>query len=230
MASSSYTKDIREKMVKSMKDISKWDYAESEEGSAFEKRVANKIGNDLGATVMRYSGNKKKKMMKLPAGITVFVYPYGTQESPDAAVIGLKVCLNLKSMKKGWLPAFTIEVEIKRSKVGKIVWNSGFPKQNRIYMLNTKTKNKRGTTFVLGSDLVSEEHERKVENIKKSLKEAKKKYGDLGTFKVGHLRPMFVQDAYEANWLEHKEKEQREKNVYTFIRNWGAENDEKMEG
>jgi len=202
------------KLKAALNDIKHWEYADSETGDAFTQRISRRIGNAIGAAPRCGSPDIDEIIQK---GITVFEQPYGTQLSPDIAIVILDTSLKIKN-KTGWIPENSITIEVKRSATGKVLWNSGFPTQNRIYILNTKTKFNSGTTMVLGSDLVDEIHEQTVGEIRNELKELKKEKQNIGNFKLVHLRPMYSESAPKCYWLSHKDRKEREKRVIKHLR------------
>jgi len=210
---------LRKKFGKALKEISNWNYASNEGGDDFVSRVVRYLQKKLGVAV-RYGSPEIND--KIPIGTTIFVNPYGSQNSPDIAIVSLKYPLIIIGKRTGWIPKNSFTMEVKRSQIGKVMWNSGFPTQKRIYLLNTKShlQNKtpiNGTTFVLGCDLVSEKDEEDVIKLKETLKQIKERWIGIGTFKLEHLRPMFSQAKLEGDWLVHKDRIKREKNVFKFI-------------
>lgn len=210
---------LKRKIVEGLENILCWDYADSESGDAFTQRISVHIGKTIGVAP-RWGSPDVNEI--IPIGIIMFEQPYGTQMSPDIAIMELDTRLKIKK-KTGWIPNTAVTIEVKRSAVGKVMWNSGYPTQDRIYILNTKSKfnneNINGTTMVLGSDLVSKEQEQNAIEIKKSLKGYKRNIPDIGSFILSHLRPMFSQSPSDGNWLSYKDREEREENVLKFIEN-----------
>lgn len=212
-------KRVKKKVLKITREMLTWGYTENETGSAFEKRVASYFGKEIGIQV-RYGSPDKKEI--IPKGIHIFRHPYGSQKAPDISIFILDDPLKIEK-KTGWLPKDVISYELKRSKNGSVTWNSGFPVQNIIYILNTRTNTKiklglQGTTMVLGSALVSKVDENNVANYKKNSKTKLKKNPEFyGTFYVDHKRPMFKQIIGERDWLLHKDRKEREKAVLVFI-------------
>lgn len=210
---------LNEKIIIALEEIMCWGYADSETGDAFTQRITRHIGKAIGAAPRCGSPDVNEI---IPIGVIIFEQPYGTQMSPDIVIIKLDIPLKIKK-KTGWIPNDSVTIEVKRSAVGRAVWNSGFPTQDRIYILNTKSKfnneNIDGTTMVLGNDLVSIKDEQKVIEFKTSLKLLKENMKDIGNFKLAHIRPMFSQSSSDGNWLIYKDRKEREENVLKFLKN-----------
>lgn len=212
---------VKHNFKRALKNILKWGYTESESGDEFANRVVRHLQKELKVMVINGSPNINDD---IPIGTTLFYQPYGTQSSPDIAIVSLEVSKKVIGGKTGWIPKDSFTIEIKRSKIGKVMWNSGFPTQNRIYLLNTKNSLPNGmsidgTTMVMGFDLVSIFNEKSVIKLKENLKGMKNQYKGIGTFKLEHLRPMFTQELQEGKWLIHKDRRMRENNVLKFVEN-----------
>jgi len=210
---------LRKNFGKALKEIITWNYTDSESGDEFVNRVVRCLQKTLGVAVRQGSPEINDE---IPIGTTIFVNPYGSQNSPDVAVISLEKPMKITKKRTGWIPNVSLTMEVKRSQTGKAMWNSGFPVQKRIYLLNTKSHLPdkspiNGTTIVMGSDLVSEKDEQKVIKLKGTLKQIKEQWATIGSFKLEHLRPMFSQDKSGGDWLVHKDRVKREKNVLKFV-------------
>ncbi len=210
---------LNKQVVKSLREICKWGYTDSEKGSMFTERVLTILQKSVGVIIKKGSPEINEVLL---SGLHLYENPYGSQKSPDIAIFKLNKHLKIIGKRTGWLPENAIKIEVKRSQVGKAMWNSGFPTQEIIYLLNTKCLdlNKKiigGTTMVMGSDLASKEDEKKCLALKEKLRSMKKLFGKFGTFICEHLRPMFVQEKAEGYWLINSDREKREEKVFKFV-------------
>jgi hypothetical protein len=136
--------------------------------------------------------------------------PCGTHDSPDFVV------------KFG--PGIVLAIECKSSDGTFPLYNSGGVKQNYIYVFGSKKTDK--TTIYLGRDILTVEAQRlidaHVEEARKRDEELNAMLAALDIHKRGivyYTRPMINQSggATCTNYFTHVEREQCEKNVFTFV-------------
>lgn len=123
--------------------------------------------------------------------------PNGSQQSPDILIIHNKKCLCL---------------EIKSSKEDKIVWNSGLPKENFIYIFGCYPKGQ--TTFFLGQEIISNDEKENLMALDKLLKQ-QSSYTKEDEWEL-YVRPMYN---YKGKFFkDEKLRLKREQNVFKFLK------------
>lgn len=134
----------------------------------------------------------------------IVLQPNGSQSSPDILIIHNKI---------------GIPIEIKSAKQGKIMWNSGYPRKNYIYIFNSY-KLYRETTMFLGQDLISDVERnilirQDIEN-KKLSKEFNINMEELESKWSMYPRAMFE---YKGDVFD-KERTKREEGVISYIKHF----------
>ena len=108
-------------------------------------------------------------------------------------------------------------IECKSSKDDKIVWNSGRPKSDAIYIVSSGKHNKQ--TLVLGSDLWDDTEYQLVLEAFEKMKEIQKKYyallKNMGSKLRPYCREMF-NDGYKI--YGHKDRELRVQKVFNSLK------------
>ena len=131
--------------------------------------------------------------------------PLGSQNTPDILIIHNKVGL---------------PIECKTSSNDKITWNSGYPRENYIYLFNKYNGINAGTTYFLGQDSIlpsvrnellkqDQIHKQQAKDFNKTLKE------NYNTEWSLYPRPMFTSSTKYFN--NSNIKNNREKNVEEYI-------------
>lgn len=109
--------------------------------------------------------------------------------------------------------------EIKSNKGDKILWNSGLPRQQGVYIFN-RYKGDAGTTFFLGSHVISQEESDLASRARRAANEfmekANSELGKAGSWSVYH-RPMYS-DASPV--LTNPDREERENDTLMAIKDW----------
>jgi len=187
-------------LVKAFKDILKLDFSSREKGKHFQDRIVSILIEKIG---------KHNRLEK-----EIITEPNGSQKFPDIIL-------------KGWRT--DINIEIKRSGKGQIMWNEGFPKNGpNIYILNGHTELGRGrektltsgTTFFLGNSVINVDEENMLNEIKIKLKEVTREYVEIAPrkWKLSYLRPQFLEiDPQERSYLIHENRKIRELEVLKFL-------------
>ena len=114
-------------------------------------------------------------------GKFIFLYqPFGSQKTPDFIVVI-----------DGWV----IWVELKRAKIKKISWNTGYPKDNILYIFDSE---KLGRVIFLGKDhpVYGGKEEEYLSILKKNKKDCERNFE--GTVFNHYPRPMLI-DCGEYN-------------------------------
>lgn len=134
----------------------------------------------------------------------IVLQPNGSQSSPDILLIHNKI---------------GIPIEIKSAKQAKIMWNSGYPRKNYIYIFNSYKLYKE-TTMFLGQDIISDVERnilirQDIEN-KKLNKEFNDNMEQLESKWSIYPRAMFEYkgDLFDSN------KKKREEGVISYIKNF----------
>lgn len=186
-------------LYEAFKNIRTWEYAPNESGDAFDKRICRELELHTGFFV--YSGMKNYK----GSPDAIIHQPNGSQKYPDILLIskGEKLC-----------------IEIKRSKTGSPVWNSGFPRTSGVYIFNGGP----GTTFYLGLEVISTVEETKLTDNLLTMTTFKQSFNSgLGNsyIHLQHVRPMYQErEKKDRNPFLHPDRNKREQNVLNYLRSW----------
>lgn len=125
-------------------------------------------------------------------------HPFGTQNSPDFILI---------------YNNFVQELECKSSKKDNIKWNSGYPKENCLYVISSVEL--KTTTVCFGKDFTTasqkEEIENSFERIRDFVKEENKTLSGDFSF---YPRKDFIFSGVSP--FKHKNREERESNVRNY--------------
>jgi len=129
--------------------------------------------------------------------------PNNTQQWPDILIV---------YRKRG------ISIEIKSSKHDQIVWNSGLPRKNGIYIYNGLSGSENGvsTTYFLGQHVLDDKEQTALHKSRTACHEVSKAYNDLLVDSKWSLyaRPMFN---YTGRFLSSTTRKNREKSVLDFV-------------
>lgn len=108
-------------------------------------------------------------------------------------------------------------IECKSSKDDKIVWNSGFPKKEAIYIVSSGKQNIQ--SVVLGEDIWDEEEERLAFEAFSEMKKIQEQYYAKLKSIGSKLRPYCREMYNDSNKIAgHEDREQRIQRVYDSIR------------
>lgn len=134
--------------------------------------------------------------------------PNDTQQWPDILIIYRKRGIN---------------IEVKSSRQDHIVWNSGLPRKNSIYIYNGGLKQGNNaspkTTFFLGQHIINDMEQEILYKASDENHKISKEYNDK-LMESGwslYARPMFN---YVGKFLSHENRVKREKEVKEFINNF----------
>lgn len=140
--------------------------------------------------------------------------PNNTQQWPDLLVVYKKHGLG---------------IEVKSSKHDQIVWNSGLPRRNGIYIYNgglTLADGTPNTTYFLGQHVLSPVEQKCLHEAREASHKISHAYNNLLKNSKWSLyaRPMFN---YTGRFLASEQRVQREADVIDFILSfsWGDGND-----
>jgi hypothetical protein len=173
----------------------------------------------------------------LSPGSHVIVNPLGSQQSPDILVLTLRrawrppsrvVTLADLEGHEGdggivtWPPQLDgvgscLLIEVKSSKTGAPMWNSGLPSPGTAYILTTVDGKVSGTTAVMGEELVNPAFLRFSNELRRFLwgqrhainGKLDEDFPDHG-FRLQHLRPMYEALPGNRRWLTHPHRVSRE--------------------
>lgn len=144
---------------------------------------------------------------KEDSGAHIIEQPNGSQKWPDFLVLKKNTCLCF---------------EIKTGKNGRIVWNSGFPKNNCIYIY--KDMNDNRVYYFLGKDRLvgieetvnslKDEFEVEFKELANKLFKSDK-YKSLRDKNISHYARSMWNDS--TNYSRHKEKDIWTEKVYDYI-------------
>lgn len=209
-------------LVNAFEEILEYPYIPKTAGRTVEGEVAGVIATHLGCSVIeKPSGTgtidkpKGKTGERYYAKLRSMVKPYiilqpeGSQQAPDIRLV---------------MPSETLDIECKRSESGQAMWNSGRPRSNNIYILNSKNKKlmSDNTTFCLGSAFIDVDTEIEMEVMLTTLKRLKESINNTtlqnAMFELQHLRPMYKEkDSASTYWLEHPSRWKREAEVLKYV-------------
>lgn len=195
----------------------------SQTGKSFEEAIKEVLGSigKLGEVHVPSKGRVVRQQELIDAKSWIYVpQPNGTQQAPD---------LMLYLMGHSVVP-----VEIKRSNNGKIMWNSGIPSIDTVYIYNGCSNSHKfnddgistgekwsGTTFILGGDIIQVDEISALRDLKVSLNKLKRQYNEASNSRwiLMHIRPMFSeQNGRGARWLENPNRYYHESRVLAYIR------------
>ena len=130
--------------------------------------------------------------------------PNNTQQFPDLVIVIGNNCLN---------------IEIKSSKHDQIVWNSGLPRKDAVYIYNgvgISKDNTVGTTFFLGQHTISETERVILLRARELNHRISKEYNTqlVNSCWSIYARPMFN---YTGQFLSHPDRRKREQDVEDFL-------------
>lgn len=137
--------------------------------------------------------------------------PNGSQNWPDALIL----------FKSKGLP-----IEFKSSKGDKILWNSGLPQPEGIYIFNGASSGRdQQTTFFLGRALLTEDERRILIEASDQNHEHSKGYNDA-LAKLDSKWSLYPRPMYNCGekYLGHPDREKREQEVLDFIDGFVWEN------
>jgi hypothetical protein len=196
------------KLTNAFREITKLPFIKKQKGNTFDANVREILREEAGLDELDTPDNKLRTQ-QYAAWDTNKEYglvsqPFGSQMPPDILIF-------LKGMGR-------LSIEIKRSNTGLVMWNSGHPARETIYVYNGPSK-PRGTdtTYLLGSELITASDDTMFSDVKQFCSENTKRFTSPN-FKLNFLRPMF-EEIGKAKWLEHPERMKREAAVILYIQN-----------
>jgi hypothetical protein len=202
---------VNKRLVAAFQSILKLPYVPTQSGDHFDTAISEILRKTAKLEALDKPSAKKRKEIfadwKENKAWGYLSQPNGEHSSPDFFLFlrGLGV----------------LEIEVKRSNTGEVMWNSGHPVPGTIYIYNGKTKSGGSTTFVLGDDLITTEEADGLEEVKSRLYDLRKSYIQTcpnNRWSLSHLRPMFT-ETKEKRWLDHSLRAEREARVFAYLEN-----------
>ena len=206
---------INEKIIEILEHVR--DNESSLSGDSFDHEVFNilheKFPNIISLSKTdNYFLEIRKKSLKgnynfsdfLPLdNIYIMPQPNGSQKWPDILIIANGIGL---------------PVEIKSCKDDRILWNSGYPKPNSLYIFNWYTK--KVATFFLGQHVITEEELQVLQDGWTKLKTLKYKKGRWNLF------PRVMNVSSEKLFVNKNEVLKRQTETIDFVRNLTWDNNQ----
>jgi hypothetical protein len=200
-----------EGLIKAFAELKNYPFIPKTKGRTVETEVADLIARHIGGTIVSKGGNETPSKFNARIGRLakpyIILQPNGSQSVPD-----LRVVTDTRS----------VDIECKRSKNGKAMWNSGYPKADTVYVYNGNdpANTAEHTTYVLGADLITPDEETALGSMLDAFRGVKEKYnkGLLkdSKFRLEHIRPMYKETG-QNRWLIHPEKRSREAVVLSHL-------------